>query len=343
MQLHLVVPGLLWPKDSVRETTQDLPLPALAALLGRGRTEWQPSVPYEHWLCRSFGVNADEPPCGALRALGDGIQPGMRSWICVDPVPLRVARDALIIGSPGELELTQPEADALVSTLNSHLAEVGEFVAPSPARWYVRLKRAAQIRTHPLSTIIGRSVEAFLPQGPGAREWRRVVNEAQVLLHNHPVNAAREEAGKPTANSVWPWGAGSLPSLVAAPARGVWSDNPVVRGLAKLASVPCRPVPRHADELAGVPSDGRLVLVEDLADAAHRLDPEGWRSAVAGLEQRWFAPLLAALPARQIHSLQLTALGDEAILRVTLDPTELWKFWRRPKSLQAFASQSPGR
>ena len=39
--IHLVVPGLLWPKDSIRDVTQGLELPALGALLGRGRRERQ--------------------------------------------------------------------------------------------------------------------------------------------------------------------------------------------------------------------------------------------------------------------------------------------------------------
>ncbi len=337
MQLHLVVPGLLWPRASVREVAGDLALPGLGALLGRGRVAWQPPLPFEHWLCRSFGIAAEEPPCAALRLLGEEGAPGMRAWLCADPVHLRFARDTLIVGAPGELQLSPPEAGQLVAALNAHFGELGEFFAPHPARWYLRLKHLPQIRTHPLSTVIGRPMEAFLPQGPAARDWRRILTEAQVVLHNHRLNQAREEAGQPMANSLWLWGAGTLPNLSAAPARKLYAANPMARGLARLASVPCQDVPPHADELAGVAVDGCLVLLEELNEAAHSLDMHAWRSHLAELEQRWFAPLLATLDTGKLRSLRLTALGDEGIAEIVLDSTERWKFWRRPTKLAAFA------
>ena len=72
MQLHIVVPGLLWPKDSLNEITRGLDLPALATLLGRGRMQRLPALPYEHWLGNVFGVLSGETPFGALRLLEIG-------------------------------------------------------------------------------------------------------------------------------------------------------------------------------------------------------------------------------------------------------------------------------
>lgn len=330
MQLHLVVPGLLWPKDSLREAARDLRTPALATLLGRGRIGRQPAMPLEHWLCRAFGVTAEEPPCAALRLSGEGIDPGTQAWVCADPVHLRFARGTLIVGSPGELDLSREEAVQLVAALNEHLGNIGEFLAPEPGRWYLRLGRAPQIATHPLASVVGRPVEPFLPQGTEAREWRRIINEAQVLLHNHPLNVAREEAGKPAANSLWPWGAGALPASATAPASPVHSDHPLARGLARLAGAPCREVPR------GDIVEGGFVLLETLADAAQCLDIHAWRGAIGELETSWFRPLLAALNSGRLKRLRLTALGDEGIAEVHVEAGQLWKFWRRPKPLEAF-------
>lgn len=330
MLLHVVLPGLLWAKDSLREATRDLRTPALATLLGRDRIDRQPAMPLEHWLCRVFGIAAEEPPCGALRLSGDGLDAGSHSWICVDPVHLRFARGTLIIGSPGELDLSQDEAGRLVAALNEHLADLGEFLAPRPDRWYLRLRRAPQVATHPLSSVIGRPVEPFLPQGAEAREWRRIINEAQVLLHNHPLNMAREEAGRPAANSLWPWGAGALPASATAPAGPVYSAHPIARGLARLAGAPCHAVPQ------GSVVEGGFVLLEALADPAQSLDIHAWRSAIGELEECWFRPLLAALKSGQLKHLRLTGLGDEGIADVTVEAGGLWKFWRRPKPLESF-------
>ena len=41
---------------------------------------------------------------------------------------------------------------------------------------------------------------------------RMLLNEVQVLLHQHPLNAARQTRGLPPVNSVWFWGAGRLPA-----------------------------------------------------------------------------------------------------------------------------------
>ncbi|MCZ7655242.1 MAG: hypothetical protein M5R42_14705 [Rhodocyclaceae bacterium] len=99
--------------------------------------------------------------------------------------------------------------------------------------------------------MTGRTIEPFLPQGDDAREWRRFINEAQVLLHNHPINMAREAEGRPTVNSLWPWGPASCrlalvprlrTSMPVTPWRGAWRNLPMFlpvqyrRGL----KTPCR-------------------------------------------------------------------------------------------------------
>ncbi len=332
MLLHLVVPGLLWPKDSIADVTRGLELPALHALLGRGRRERRPALPFERWLCEAFGVQAEELqelPIGALRLLGEGRDPGKDAWLCADPVHLRFSRNTLVVGGAAELELAEHEAEQLVAALNAHLAEFGEFIAPHPQRWYLRAKRAPRIATHALSAVTGRTLEPFLPQGEDARDWRRLINEAQVLLHNHPVNAAREAEGRATANSLWPWGAGILPDAARAPAPHVHADQPLALGLAKLAGVPAAPLPARFENavLQG------LTFLENLSEAAQSLDAATWRSGLTELEARWFAPALAALKARRIHGLRLTALGDDATVDITLDAGDLWQFWRRAKSL----------
>lgn len=334
---HIVVPGLLWPKDSIAEVTRGLELPALHALLGRGRRVRRPAQPLERWLCEAFAVEADELPIGALRLLGEGGDPGDDAWLCADPVHLRFSRDTLVIDAAGP-DLAADEAEQLAAALNAHLADFGEFLAPHPRRWYLRTKRAPRIVTHSPAAVAGRTLEPFLPQGEDARDWRRLINETQVLLHNHPLNAAREAAGRPTANSLWPWGAGRLPAAARTPAPHLHADHPhpkgtsfgaLALGLAKLAGVPAAPVPQKAGD--AVPHS--LTLLETLGEAAQGLDAAAWRAGLAELEARWFAPALAALKARRLHGLRLTALGDDAVVDLTLDAGDLWQFWRRPKTL----------
>ncbi len=329
--IHLVVPGLLWPKDSLAEVTRGRELPALHALLGRGRRVRRPAVPAERWLCEAFGIKGGELrelPIGALRLLGDGGDPGTDAWLCADPVHLRFSRNTLVVDAAGP-DLDQDEAAQLVAALNEHLADFGEFLAPHPRRWYLRAKAAPRIATHSPAAVAGRTLEPFLPQGEDARDWRRLINEAQVLLHNHPLNTAREAAGQPMANSLWPWGAGYLPAGAVAPARQVYAGQPLAHGLAKLAGVPAAATPARAED-AVLHS---LTFLETLGEAAQGLDAAAWRGGLEELEARWFAPSLAALRARRIHGLRLTALGDDAVVDIRLDAADLWRFWLRPKIL----------
>ncbi|MDR2239128.1 MAG: hypothetical protein LBE33_01640 [Zoogloeaceae bacterium] len=334
MLLHVAVPGLLWPQDSIAQITRDLALPALHALLGRGRHARRSALPFEYWLCDVFGVKNEneEFPIGALRLLGDGGAPGNDVWLCADPSHLRFARDTLALDAAGP-DLNAGEAAQLAAALNAHLSDVdddfGELFAPHPRRWYLRVKRQPRIVTQPPSALAGRTLEPFLPRGEDARDWRRFINETQVLLHNHPVNAAREAAGRPTANSLWPWGAGVLPSVISAPAAHLHADHPLALGLARRAGMPASCVPARAGDAA----PRSLIVLDTLDLAAQSLDATAWRAGAMELEARWFAPMLTALKAGRLRGLRLTALGDDGIVDIVLNRRDPWRFWRRPRAL----------
>ncbi|MEK7769407.1 MAG: phosphoglycerate mutase, partial [Pseudomonadota bacterium] len=56
MNLHLLVPSLFWPGDSLPEIYRNLPLPALETLLAKSLRTENESQGVETWLCRAFGV-----------------------------------------------------------------------------------------------------------------------------------------------------------------------------------------------------------------------------------------------------------------------------------------------
>jgi 2,3-bisphosphoglycerate-independent phosphoglycerate mutase len=47
-----------------------------------------------------------------------------------------------------------------------------------------------------------------MPQGEASRELVYLMNQAQIILHNHPFNQARAKNGEDVINSVWFWGNG---------------------------------------------------------------------------------------------------------------------------------------
>ena len=326
MHLTLLVPGLLWPREILRDTTFDLPLPALSLLLGRGRRT--PVAGEEAWLANAFGIAAPLP-AAALRLLGDGGKPGHDEWICLDPVHLRLQEWAVIPDEPSTLALSVEEDAALRDTVAPLFADLGELVASAPGRWHLHLAQPAAIETRPLSDAVGRAVEPTLPGGTQGAEWRRRLAEAQPLLHAHRVNRERIKAGRITINHLWPWGAGRLPDSAARSFDQVLTNDPVLRGLAVLAGSEVAAVPTRLS-----PGDGRtLVKLDQLSAASAALDAMSWRQALAQLEADWFAPAVAATQGGVSPRLTFVAAGAERAFEATVTGLDFWRFWRKPLNL----------
>ena len=196
---------------------------------------------------RSFGHPA--PPAGAdwpvaaLTALVDGCaDEGSGFRLRADPVHLRADIDDLVLFDASDINLSPDEAEALARTVNDALGPDGPRIdAAHPHRWYVAPDAPARIATNALSRAAGARVSGALPRGPDAARWHRWMNEVQMALRECPVNAERERRGAAPVNSVWVWGAGSLPPAGDAPAPfvRVWTDDALLRGLARQSGVEC--------------------------------------------------------------------------------------------------------
>lgn len=335
MAFHLVVPGLLWPQDSLREVARDLPLPALNALLGRGERRLSAPGSLLDSLSRAFALQGNERPWGSLRRRGETGTASEGTWLCADPVHIRFARDAMVVTDAGELDIGMAEAADLVASLNAHFADVGHFEAVTPERWYLRVDPAPAICTHALEHVIGRNFPLFLPEGADGLHWRALLNETQMLLHAHPRNTAREAAGRPAINSLWFWGAATLPATAGVCRFGaLLSDDPAALGLAHWAGIPMAPLPADGNAALGHDDTGEvLVILDGLASPTLRGDAGAWREGLARLEQDWFAPLLDGLYAGKLAQLRLEAPADHGSLDLTLRPGDRWKLWRRPMAL----------
>ena len=56
---------------------------------------------------------------------------------------------------------------------------------------------------------------------------------------------------------------------------------------------------------------------------------------------RLSAPLLAALKARQLSQLTISAPSDKHCLHLEIAASGLWKFWRKPQPLAALLATAP--
>ena len=330
MHCELLVPGLFAGERAER-------LPATELLLARARASASARCSMHGWLHEAFDGERGPHAAGALTVLGAGGEPGDACWARADPVHLRVMRDRLILVPGHALNISAEEAQALCEALNRHFAPAVAFQPVTPLRWCARLAEDAAFEADSPLEAAGRDVDLALPAARGAPH--RLLNEAQMLLHSHAVNAAREARGEAPINSLWLWGAGRKPRPAAKRWQSVASDEPVALGLARLGGARLRALPRAAQAwLEQSPDDGRHLVVLDGLRAPLALgEAAQYREALAGLERDWFAPLLAALRAGRVGMISLHVPDGPEYRSYEAIRGDLRRFWRRPRRLQEYA------
>ncbi|MDP1982026.1 MAG: hypothetical protein Q8K23_05755 [Sulfuritalea sp.] len=333
--LTLIVPGLIWTRQALADLTCDLALPAFTTLLGRGRLTQRPPQGSTAFLAEFTGL-ASPLPAGALRRFALREHPGDADWLCLDPVRLNFHERKLIVDDPRHLQLSDEEAAALAVALAPTLATLGELEVISPGQWNLRLHAAAPA-FQDLRDAAGRSA-APLPSGPVHAPWRQALNEAQMVLHTHPVNQARQAAGLPVVNSLWPWGGGRLPELAtpASPHDALWSDDPIAQGIARLLQIHGGALP---DGYSTTAARAPLAVMDALEHSARSGDAMVWRDELVRFETAWLAPLLGALRSGRLDALRLIAPGDFAAAELHVSRRDLWKFWRKPRRLAELVPQ----
>ncbi len=300
--------------------------PALARLLVAGKHIQYPD-PLEVILCQMMGIKKQADwPLAPLAWLGEGGQPGAAYWLRADPAHFVLQRDYFLLSSAGAL--SQQDAQTLTVALNEHFAADGlEFFANNSGGWYLRLDANPEISTTLPETATGHDVTPYLPQGACAAKWNRLLNEMQMLLHEHPVNQAREAAGELAVNSLWLSGGGVLPAKFEGYPKTIFANNSLAKGLALTTNRSCLAVPENLEGVISQadknPACKDTWLVLDTAEEA---------------ESKWFAPALAGLRAGKIRQLTLHFAKRDQALSVDIKPQDLWKFWRKAKPLQAYLS-----
>lgn len=327
------VPGLLgpWPAALAQDVCRGLEPAGLAALLSRARRprggggegEVQPP---ERLAFHAFGHAPGEGDVPAAAVTWDEdaalrerpregaagrAPPASRPRLRADPVHLRPGPEAVRLFDASRLGLSGEEAAALAEALDRHFAPDGlRIEAPHPARWYAWTDAPPDAVFHPPGGVGGRRAAGeALPAGNEGGLWRRRLNEAQMVLHGHRVNEAREARGELPVNSVWFWGAGEA----GAPAPlfdEVRTRDPLVRALGARGGARVRTLDEAgAEGGAGFEASLRYLVAPgpELHRAVVERDVESWRRALARLEERWFAPLDEALAAGRVRRVVIDA------------------------------------
>lgn len=322
--LHLLLP-LSLRLEQVLESAKKVS-PSLMAIKRRGTTlEARQSL--AEICCRGFGIAKQQDwPIAPLTARSDGLAPGKAFWLRLDPAHLEVGMGGLMLRPAGELGLSSVEARSLVESINSHWRGQGlEIHAPCPTRWYLRLPDTPDFTSIPLDQVVGEYLTPHLPRGRDAHRLMALVNEAQMLMHEHPVNLERESDGRPGVNGLWIWGGGKWPDAISKPSPmldSVSSDDAEIQAMAGAVGLQAGPSPDRLNDL-GDPARLSNVLVSLVPGR----EDFGLEDYLAKLERDWFKPLLRELTLGRIRRLRLDLLTRPS-LSVSIDTTQAWRFWR---------------
>ena len=229
--MHLVIPfAAAGPDDEAAlQAQRSLDLPVLRTLLARllpvppendlrgdvradlraDPRSW--SAPHERVLARALGwTGADGAlPFAAWQAAADGVDVGDLAWGLLSPAHWHLGTEQVSLIDPAALMLDEAASRALFDAVLPLFTEDGwQLHWAAPLRWYAAHESLTGLRSASLDRVVGRNVDAWLGSDPAARHVRRLQAEVQMLLHTHPLNAAREARSLLPVNSFWLSGCG---------------------------------------------------------------------------------------------------------------------------------------
>jgi len=216
--MHLLIPGALplsnVAKDLLPQVEQHCPalverLKTLVAAVQELAPEHTGCTPFEAIRLQQLGYT---PPAGAnlgtgLAALHAGVKnPSETVWLA-ELSAISVGREGATIAHPASFEITTDEADALFDAVSGLWADRAISALPLNNRqWRIWLDPSASTRSLTPAAMAEMRLSDWWPQEDSLREWRRLLNEIQMVWHDHPVNLARAERGEMPINSLWLFG-----------------------------------------------------------------------------------------------------------------------------------------
>lgn len=345
-ELHLLVPGLLGPFTAQRENglqnSSDIHhQPAVKALqrsLSRASQSTLPVNDYystlHYLLCPEQSIELSE-----LLSHFDQLPQSNGFYYLLEPVHFRAESDhAVLLGS----ELLQPqtaEARDLVEAFNAHFSVEGiSLHAASATRWYLLSERALSLELRPMDECLGRDIKHFMPQGDDALWWRRILNEAQMLFFEHPVNLQREQQQQLSINGLWLFqqhfkAHDNIPAH--SRINRLFADNEIARALCEFSGADIQ-VESASDQL--VDKAGSSVLVDDTFYAAVCYgDQAAWQEGLDEFSRSRFAPLDNALQRGQISRLHIYPCDGRVF---SVSKWQRYHFWKPAKAITYFFSQT---
>jgi 2,3-bisphosphoglycerate-independent phosphoglycerate mutase len=194
---------------------------------------------------------------GPLEAASIGVKLGPEDVAFrLNLVTLGVIGGAVIMEDYSAGHISTEEGDAIIQDLEKELGDSAFHFYPGVSYRHLlvwrgpveKVEKIEKLETTPPHDIAEQEIGVYLPRGEDARELIKLMTDTQILLKTHPVNHARQQAGKREANATWPWGQGRAPQMPSFTERfglkgGVISAVDLIKGIGICAGLEAIPVP----------------------------------------------------------------------------------------------------
>jgi hypothetical protein len=328
-ELRLIVPGICGPLAETRSLKSGPVIERWIKTLSKASS--MPSAnSTNEVLAEIFELEIKgDFPSAALTLLANKVYDAHRFYMHADPVHLQADMDHAILTSSADLDISNDEAAELCETLNQHFEQDGlEFFALNKDRWFVSSKNRISMSTTTLVDATGRNINFILPAGEDSSRWKQVMTEAQMLMHSHAVNQARENAGLATINSLWFHGSGELIDIKHTVDQ-ICSNDDMLKGIASVIECDYRKLPDTVNEYAEYllscrPGANNVLHISKLEHLVNYTDVSLWLAQLSELLHDWIYPLLEISRKNNIN-LGLYACNGK---RYQFSKYDFLKFWR---------------
>jgi len=330
-ELHIIVPGICGPLADTQLLIKNRNLTEWVKVLSRSACTPSESSAYKV-LTSLLSLNVDDDfPSAALSMLMHDAYDEKLSYMCADPVHLQADMDHAILTSSHDLYLKSDESAAICDVLNKHFKQDGlNFIMLDKNQWIVSSKDEIELETTPLSEMIGR--------GDASGSWKKILTEAQMLMHSHDVNVNRESSGKFSVNSLWFHGSGNLPDYLQQSSFSICSKDNVLKGLADHIGCNYMTVPQSFDHykqhLLSGQSSVNILHLDELEHLVNYSDVTLWLDRLVELLNNWVYPLISLSNKNKIKVV-LYPCNNKQYQFSRIDSL---KFWRQGK-IEQYVSQ----
>lgn len=323
--VQVLLPGLFdLPLEELDAAFVRDQLPNLNRILGWSVKRENRDYSIDTMLARALLADGAEGLAMAP-AFAEGDEPAQRLML-IEAIHLRADMQGAIALPIPKTPENLDHIDLIINDLKEYFKVDCDIKAIADGGYLMRLRDFDPPRhyPHPLS-VLGKNINPFVEQSRQVMPWYRLINEFQMFMHQHALNAERARQSRLPINSLWAWGAGPPPALASRPPW--YCDDPLLNRFAQsqgLTVEACSALPRLDSPGDALVIDLRLLQLMKTGDDA-TLD-----ALLLDIDTHVLGPLLQALK-RRPGSLRLRA-GYRFDFDLT--PGARFRFWRRPGSLQ---------